>query len=93
MTTADRGKRGKPSYREMTVAHIREQEGRPYVEVVFLESARFYRLNVKCRDYAEILGRLRAALAEGRAVKVRCASPDSDLIEDVQAPGSGASKP
>ena len=41
----------------MTVAHIREPEGRDYCEVVFLESARFYRLGKANPAFSEIIGR------------------------------------
>lgn len=76
----------------MTVAHIREQKARDYVEVVFLESARFYRLTTKNPKYDEILKRLRAAMAEGRALTIGLASLESDQIEEVQAHRSGASE-
>jgi hypothetical protein len=89
MSTSDRGN---PSYREMTVAHIREPKGAPYTEVVFLESARFYRLATENPRYSEILKRLRDSLATGRALKVRCASLESADIEQVESRVSGASE-
>jgi hypothetical protein len=92
MNTRDANKREKCLPREMTVAQIREQQGAEYLEVVFLESARFYRLSKENPRYDEILRRLRAAVAKGSVLKVRCASPDSDIIEEVQAPSSGASE-
>lgn len=92
MSTSDRGGRGKPFYREMTVAQIREQKGAEYIEVAFLESARFYRLSTKNPRYDEILRRLQDARAKGRVVKVGFASPGSDLIEEVQVHSSGASE-
>jgi hypothetical protein len=70
--------------RTMTVAHIREPEGREYCEVVFLESARFYRLPKANPAFGEIIGRLRNAMSMGRPVKVVLAAVSSDLIEDVQ---------
>jgi len=71
-------------YREMRVAHIREPEGVKYLEVMFLESARIYKLFKENAAYSEILGHLRAALGKKYAVKVRCASAESDVIEEVQ---------
>ena len=68
----------------MTVAHIREREGRDYCEVVFLESARFYRLPKANPAFGEIIGTLRKAMGMGRPVKVVLAAVNGDMIEDVQ---------
>jgi len=65
----------------MTVAHLREQAGEEFVMVVFLESARFYRLSRQNPDFQLILDRFRAALARGERVRIRVAAPDGDLIE------------
>jgi hypothetical protein len=70
--------------RTMTVAHIREPEGRDYCEVVFLESARFYRLLKANPAFGEIIGTLRKAMGMVRPVKVVLAAVNSDVIEDVQ---------
>jgi hypothetical protein len=75
-----------PFSRVMTVAHIRERQGAPYCEIVFLESARFYRLHVQNPRYKEILERLREALAQGRPLLVRCSSMESADIEQVESP-------
>ncbi len=69
----------------MTVAHLREPQGADHMEVVFLESARFYRLSKKNPAYDEALRLLRDAMANRRAVQVAVASLESDLIEEVQA--------
>lgn len=82
---SDKDRHAKRHYREMTVAHIREQEGADSVEVVFLESARFYRLLKKNPAYDEVLKRLRDGMAKGHVLKVRFASEESDIIEGVQA--------
>jgi hypothetical protein len=68
----------------MTVAHIREPKGGEFVEIVFLESARFYRLLRQHPRYGSLLTLLRTALKQGRPVEVRLTSLDSDIIEDVQ---------
>jgi hypothetical protein len=88
MGKSDAGGQGKRVFREMTVAHIREPEGAKYLEVMFLESARIYKLFKENRAYREIVGQLRAALEKKRAVKVRCTSVESDVIEEVLAHSS-----
>ena len=71
-----------PFWREMTVAHLRDRKAE-HVEVIFLESARFHKLLRTHPNFDTMLGRLRSAAAKRSAVKVRLASPDSDVIEDV----------
>jgi hypothetical protein len=73
----------------MTVAQIREPMGAGYVEAVFLESARFYRVLKGNPAYSEILRRLREAEAKGGVVTVKLASSDSDIIDGVQPHRSG----
>lgn len=68
----------------MTVAHLREPEGRDYCEVVFLESARFYRLQKTSPAFGEVIGTLREAMAMGRSVKVVLATVNGDVIESVR---------
>ncbi len=67
-------------YRELTVAHIREPTGADYAEVMFLESARFYRLPRKNPAYDQTLRLLRDALAKGRILKVGVASLESNSL-------------
>lgn len=69
----------------MTVARIRERKGADHVEVLFLESPRFYKLLKKNPAYDEILKQLREAMTSGHVVKVRRASPDSEIIDAVQS--------
>ena len=71
-------------YRELTVARVRGHEEEDHVEVLFLESARIYRLPRARPDFDELLGRLR----EGETVQVAFTPPDGDVIDDVQAPAS-----
>ncbi len=85
MSESDADGPKKPVYREMRVAHIREQKGARYLEVMFLESARIYKLFKENPAFSEILGHLRSALGKKRMLKVRCASAESDVIEEVQA--------
>lgn len=84
MRTPDPHGQHKPFCREITVAHIRERKGAEYVEVVFLESARFYKLLKGHPSFEKILVQLRDALADRRPLNVVLASADSDVIEDVQ---------
>ena len=74
----------KPGYREMKVAHIREPKEADYVEVMFLESARIFKLPKKNARYKEIVKRLQDAERDGRAVQVRFASPVSDVLDDAK---------
>jgi len=68
----------------MTVASIRERPGAESVKVTFLESARFYELSRSHPSFDRILGQLREALEQGRAVKIRLPSPENGVIQDVE---------
>lgn len=83
MSQVDRNNLGRHHHRQMTVAHIREQNEDDFLEVVFLESARFYRLSRKHRAFDSIVQRLREAMKSGRKLDIALAAPDSDLIEEV----------
>ncbi len=72
--------------RRMTVANIRESSETDFAEIVFLESARFYRLLHRNPKYDLLLRLLRTALKQGRPLEVRLTSMDSDIIENVNAP-------
>jgi hypothetical protein len=75
-----------PVCREMTVASVRERPGTESVKVAFLESARFFELPRSHPSFDRILGQLREALERGRVLKIRLPSPDSGVIQDVEAP-------
>lgn len=83
---------GKSAYREMTVAHLREREDTGCVEVAFLESARFYKVLKQNPAFDEILGKLRGALKNGEGLRVRCTSPNGDVIQGVEARRAGANE-
>jgi len=68
----------------MTVAHIREHEDRDYCEVMFLESARFYRLPKANAAFDEIIGTLRKSMEMGRPVRIVLATVSGDVIEEVK---------
>lgn len=68
----------------MTVARVRERPGEGSVDVMFLESARVYRLSRARPDFHRLLGLLQGAKARRRPLKVRLPSLDSDVIDDVQ---------
>ena len=84
MKPSDRANRGKWYYREMTVANIREPKGADSVEVVFLESARFYKLSKENPAFDGALKRLREAVVKGHVLKVGFASLESDTIEEIK---------
>jgi len=83
MSRATQDEKGKRYLRQMTVAHIREREGADHVDVVFLESARFYRLFKENPAYDDALTLLRGALADRAILEIGTPSIDSDIIEEV----------
>lgn len=70
--------------REMTVAHVRPGPGEVLVEVLFLESPRIYRLLAAHPDFDRLRALLHGAITTGRAVKVRLAALDGDVIQDAR---------
>jgi hypothetical protein len=68
----------------MTVAAIRSLDEEDYDEVVFLESARFYRLMKQWPGYGAMLGKLRSALSDAIPVTVCFESIDDDRIRNVR---------
>ena len=78
---------GPPSdrQRDLTVAHVRERPGLDAVEVMFLESARTFRLSRSHEHFDRVLSALRAAEAEGRSVRVTLTIPHGGDIDDVQS--------
>ena len=83
MDNADKNRPSAGHHRKMTVANIREQSRPDCVEVVFLESARFYRLLRKNPAFDNLVKQLRDAMDSGRMLDVGVASPDSDIIEEL----------
>lgn len=79
-----RRKKAIEAFREMTPAHVREMPGAEFAEVMFLESARIYRLFKKNPRYREILKGLREAIAKERAVRVRLDQPHGGIIEELE---------
>jgi hypothetical protein len=73
----DEGKRE----RLMTVAHVRTQG--EHTEVMFVESARIYRLRRDTQGYDEALRRLLRAVGSGRPVRIRLDRPNGEIIERV----------
>lgn len=69
--------------RGMTVAQIREDAGADFIEVVFLESARFYKLLKKNPAFEKMLGLLQDSLKRNRVLKIHLTSIDSDIIMEV----------
>jgi len=70
-------------FREMKVAYIRERSSPDYAEIVFLESARFYKLRKSNPKFSRIKILLMDAQSENKTLKVYLSSLESDIIEDV----------
>ena len=70
-------------FRLMTVANIRDDPSADHVDVVFLESARFYRLDRSNPGFEQAIHLLRRAMEEGGVVNVGLESQHSDLICDI----------
>lgn len=73
----------KPYYRDMTVANIRYPEGANFVEVVFLESARFFLLPKESGAYEVMLGKLEHALSNATPVRIGIDSIESNVIREI----------
>ena len=71
-------------YRDMTVANLREKAELDHVIVVFLESARLYKLNRSNPGFEKTISRLRDALETQRAIKIGFESLDTDIICEVR---------
>ncbi len=74
-----------PVSRIMTVARILESDTGDQTEVVFLESAMFFKLPRENHAFDRVIASLRSAFEKGIPVEVRLRSLDSDMIEDVRA--------
>lgn len=73
----------KKNYRTtMTVANIRNAEEKDYNEIIFLESARFYRLDGNNRKFKKLQTFFQEAMSKGIPVEVEFESIDSDIILD-----------
>ena len=74
----------KPISRIMTPARIIDIPGKNYTEVVFLESAQFYKLENQITAFEEMLGLLQKAAKNKLTVEVHFSSIDSNIIEAVR---------
>lgn len=83
MIEPENNRQTKPHYRKMTVAHIRETSRADSVEVMFLESARFYRLLRNNPAFDNVLKRLRDAMTRRQVLDVEFSSQDSEIIESL----------
>jgi len=73
-----------PAIREMTPAHLREAKGEEFLQVMFLQSARIYKLFKKNPKYEQIQERLHEAVAAKRTVRVQLSAPQGDVIVGVE---------
>jgi len=79
-----RRKKVRQPFREMSAVHVRQEAGTENMEVVFLESARFYKLQRKNPKFEAILREVREAIAQKQRVRVLLDSPNGDVLEDVE---------
>jgi len=70
-------------WREMTPARVRERRGSDHADVAFLESARLYKLFRSHPRFADVVAQLRKAVSTQKAVRIRLAAVDSDVIDEV----------
>ena len=84
MSTVDSREKRTVYCRVMTVANIRRKEDEDFVEVVFLESARFYRLLKTNPAFSTITRKLEKAISNRNPIRVGLASIESDIIEEVE---------
>jgi hypothetical protein len=87
MGTSERNRHKKKTaaFREMTAAHVREMPGAEFAEVMFLESARIYRLSKNNPKYQETLKYLREAIAKEGVVRVLLDQPHGSIIQALEA--------
>lgn len=71
-----------PVTRRMTVAHIREQTPADGVEVIFLESARFYQLRRSNPNFEAILAQLRHAIPQHQPLQITLTRAEEDIIAE-----------
>jgi hypothetical protein len=64
----------------MTVANIREEPWADSVEVMFLESTRFYQLLRTNPNFHAILAQLRHAIPQQQPLQITLTRPDGDII-------------
>jgi hypothetical protein len=84
MTQGERVKASQQYCRQMTVVAIRSLDEDDYDEVVFLESAQFYRLMKQRPGYDAMLGKLRSALSDAVPVTVCFESIEDDCIRNIR---------
>jgi hypothetical protein len=71
--------------RDLIVAHVRERPGMDFVEVMFLESARTFRLSRSHEHFDRLLSTLQASEAAGRSVRVTLTTPHGGDIDDAHS--------
>jgi hypothetical protein len=84
MTTKPQNRKAENSMHTWTVAKVIDDKNNDFIKVVFLESARFYKLMRNKADFNKELSILKKAEKGNSAVKVRFAEPHGDIIKDVE---------
>jgi hypothetical protein len=69
--------------RDLTVANVRDRPGTGFVEVMFLESARIFRVSRSHERFGELLSKLQKAADGRRALRVSFAAANGGEIDDV----------
>jgi len=70
--------------RALTIAHVRQRSPTADVEVMFLESARIYRLPISRPHFESVLAQLTTAKDRDQRVLVHFSADDSGAIDDVR---------
>jgi hypothetical protein len=74
--------------RKLTVAQVRFKEGSDEAQVLFLESARVYRLPKAHPQFDFLLAMFHAAMQRGKRLIVTTTMPEGDLLESAaESPG------
>jgi hypothetical protein len=73
-----------------TVARVLDKSKEGYAEVIFLESARFYKLQHSNLHYAAYFALLKEAIKNKSVLEVRFTKPNGDIIESVKTPTSSS---
>src|ERR1051326_1176883 len=77
---------GDSTLHKLTVARVMDKPKEGYTEVIFLESARYYKLQHSNVKYAVYLGLLREAVKNKSVLEIRLTKPNGDIIAGVYKP-------
>ena len=75
---------------KLTVARVMDKPKEGYAEVIFFESARYYKLLHSNLHYATYLGMLKSALQNKSVLDVTFTKLNGDIIKSVKIPTSSS---